>query len=77
MKKTPKYTLKSAAPDKYWVRKSVFDNFGPSFLGLDQLLKKKTTFEGLAVILDLKDFTDFCDQRDPHHQIPKFLDMFV
>lgn len=41
------------------------------------LTKQKETFEGLAVILDLKDFTGFCDQRDPHHEVPRFLDKFL
>jgi class 3 adenylate cyclase len=77
MNKKPSYKLKSAAPDKYWLQKTAFDNFGPDFLNLDQLLRQNTTFEGLAVILDLKDFTGFCDQRDPHHEVPKFLDKFV
>ena len=76
-KREPKYRRSAAAPDKYWVRKSVFAGLNPEFLGLKNLVRSKITFEGLAVILDLKDFTAFCDQRDPHHEIPKFLDFFV
>ncbi len=73
----PKYSQKAETPDKYRVRKSFFDNFNPTFIGLENLSRNKETFEGLAAILDLKDFTGFCDQRDPHHEIPRFLDKFL
>lgn len=77
MKKKPRYAQKTAAPDRYWVRKSFFDNFDPGFIGLADLTQSKKTFEGLAVILDLKDFTSFCDQRDSHSAVPEFLDKFL
>jgi hypothetical protein len=77
MNKQPKYAQKSAAPDRYWVRKSFFDNLNPGFLGLNDLTKDKNTFEGLAAILDLKDFTSFCDQRDSHNAVPDFLNKFL
>lgn len=73
----PKYTQKSSEPDRYWLRKSIFDRFGAEILGLADLTRKKRTFEGLAVILDLEGFTAFCDQRDPQHEVPRFLDRFL
>ena len=72
-----KYIQNSSEPDRYWLRKSTFEKFGAEILGLADLTKKKRTFEGLAVILDLEGFTAFCDQRDPQHEIPRFLDRFL
>lgn len=46
-------------------------------LGLEDILANKETFEALAVIVDLKDFTVFCDQRDPHLVVPQFLQSFL
>lgn len=76
-RRKPTYSQKTNTPDKYWVRRSFFDNFNPEFIGLEDLTRQKKTFEGLAVILDLKDFTGFCDQRDPQHEVPRFLDRFL
>jgi class 3 adenylate cyclase len=41
------------------------------------ILANKETFEALAVIVDLKDFTVFCDQRDPHLVVPQFVKSFL
>lgn len=76
-KQQPKYAQKSSDPDRYWVHKSAFDSFGSGILGLADLTKEKKTFEALAVILDLEGFTAFCDQRDPQHEVPRFLDRFL
>ena len=46
-------------------------------LGLEDILANRETFEALAVIVDLKDFTIFCDQRDPHLVVPQFLKSFL
>jgi len=46
-------------------------------LGLEDILANKETFEALAVIVDLKDFTLFCDQRDPHLVVPQFVKSFL
>jgi len=73
----PNYIRKSEAPDRYWVRKSIFDSFGAGIIGLADINKQKKTFEGLAVILDLEGFTAFCDQTDPHHEVPQFLGRFI
>lgn len=77
MKKKPKYTQKSDAPDRYLVRKTIFDKFGADLVGLADLTERTKTFEGLAAILDLKDFTRFCDQRDSHSAVPQFLNAFL
>lgn len=76
-KREPTYRQKSEAPDLYWLRKSLFRQFNSSLLGLPDILENKETFDGLAVILDLKDFTGFCDQRDPHRIVPEFLSKFL
>lgn len=76
-KREPNYARKSSEKDRYWLRRSFFEKFDPGFIGLTDLAKNKETFEGLAVILDLKDFTGFCDQRDPHHEVPAFLGKFL
>lgn len=76
-KREPKYTQKDGATDGVWLRKSIFKKFGPSLLGLEDILAKKETFEALAVIVDLKDFTAFCDQRDPHLVVPQFIKSFL
>ena len=76
-KREPTYKQKTEAPDLYWLRKSLFQRFNSSLLGLAEILENKETFDGLAVILDLKDFTGFCDQRDPHSLVPEFLDQFL
>ena len=76
-KREPRYTLKSDEKGRFWLRKSIFKKFGPSMLGLEDILANKETFEALAVIVDLKDFTVFCDQRDPHLVVPQFVKSFL
>jgi hypothetical protein len=76
-KHEPKYTRKGDEKGRFWLRKSIFKKFGLSMLGLEDILANKETFEALAVIVDLKDFTVFCDQRDPHLVIPQFLKSFL
>ena len=76
-KREPKYTQTDNEKGRFALRKSVFKQFGPSILGLDDILANKETFEALAVIVDLKDFTVFCDQRDPHLVVPQFVKSFL
>jgi class 3 adenylate cyclase len=76
-KRGPKYSRKSVTKDKFWLRKSIFKKFGPSVLGLENILAETETFEALAVVVDLKDFTAFCDQRDPHLVVPRFIKSFL
>jgi len=73
-----KYTqIRGAEPDEYHLSKSNFRKFNVSLLELGDLSQEKESFEGLAVIFDLKGFTSFCDQRDPHLEVPEFLDDFL
>jgi class 3 adenylate cyclase len=76
-KRETRHKDKGGATDTIWLRKSVFEKFNHSILGLGSILEGNKTFEALAVIVDLKDFTSFCDQRDPHLAIPKFVKMFL
>src|SRR5215217_2693774 len=76
-KREPKYTHKDDEKSRFWLRKSIFKKFGSSILGLEDILANKETFEALAVIVDLKDFTVFCDQRDPHLVVPQFVKSFL
>ena len=76
-KREPKYTQTTDEKGRFGLRKSIFKKFGPSILGLDDILANKETFEALAVIVDLKDFTVFCDQRDPHLVVPQFVKSFL
>ena len=76
-KRGPKYTQSADAKDRYRVRQSFFEKFDSGFIGLGDLTTRKQTFEGLAVIVDLKDFTSFCDQRDSHNAVPEFLNRFL
>jgi hypothetical protein len=73
-----KYTRKKdAEPDEYWLSKSNFRKFNQSLLGMGDISKDKECFEALAVIFDLKGFTSFCDQRDPHLEVPEYLNTFL
>lgn len=76
-KREPKYTQKDNEKGHFWLPKSIFKKFSPSILGLEDILANKETFEALAVIVDLKDFTLFCDQRDPHLVVPQFVKSFL
>lgn len=76
-KREPKYTQRGDEKGRFALRKSIFKKFGPSILGLEDILANKETFEALAVIVDLKDFTVFCDQRDPHLVVPRFVKSFL
>ena len=76
-KREPKYTQAGHEEGRFELRKSIFNKFGPSILGLEDILANKETFEALAVIVDLKDFTVFCDQRDPHLVVPQFVKSFL
>jgi class 3 adenylate cyclase len=76
-KREPKYTHKGDEKGRFGLRKSIFRKFGPSILGLEDILANKETFEALAVIVDLKDFTVFSDQRDPHLVVPQFIKSFL
>lgn len=52
--------------DQYSLSRDSFNKFNPTLLGLGDLRKANKSFEGLAAVFDLQQFTAFCDQRDPH-----------
>ena len=73
-----KVKKKSNAPqNQYRVLKRNFYRFDASVLGLASLSTRSASFDGLAVVLDFKNFTDFCDQRNPHLEVPAFLEQFL
>ena len=77
-KRELKYSQKpGGAPDEYWLAKSLYKKFDPVLLGLPNLSTTGETFAAMTVILDLKDFTEFCDQRDPELEVPRFIKQFL
>ena len=54
-----------------------FRRFDSSLLNLGDVSVSGQSFEALAVVLDLKDFTAFCDQRAPRYEVPKYLSDFL
>jgi class 3 adenylate cyclase len=73
----PKYAKDPDAPGLFRLSKLPFERFNSTLVGLTNLLENMETFDALAVILDLKDFTGFCDQREPHAVVPEFLESFL
>jgi hypothetical protein len=63
--------------DQYSLSRDRFNKFNPTLLGLGDLRKANKSFEGLAVVFDLQQFTTFCDQRDPHLEVPQYLTAFL
>jgi class 3 adenylate cyclase len=73
-----KYTkTKHGEPDEYWVSKSDFKEFDSSFLGLGDISRQERSTDALAAIFDLQGFTSFCDQRDAHLEVPRFVVSFI
>src|SRR5437764_14579161 len=68
---------KGSDPPSYGLSESNFNKFDSSLLNLGDMSKKRESFEALAAIFDLKDFTAFCDQRDPRYEVPKYLSAFL
>jgi len=54
-----------------------FDSFNPDALSLGDISLRPTQVEALAAVFDLSGFTNFCNQRDPHLAVPKFLSRFL
>lgn len=67
----------TATHGEYWLPKRSFRKFGISLLGLGDISRNGKCFEALAAIFDLKEFTSFCDQRDPHLEVPEYLQKFL
>src|SRR5688572_27882999 len=54
-----------------------FESFNSDKLGLGDLSKDGKYINALAAFLDLKGFTEFCNQVDSHLVIPEFLRKYV
>jgi hypothetical protein len=73
-----KYTkTKHGEPDEYWISKSDFKEFNSSFLGLGDITRHGKSTDALAAIFDLQGFTSFCDQRDAHLEVPRYIVSFI
>jgi hypothetical protein len=68
---------KRADPNEHWTPKRNFGKFNASLLGLGDISCDVRCFEAIAAIFDLKGFTSFCDQRDPHLEVPQYLNNFL
>lgn len=62
---------------KKLIKKTSFNNFNESILGLGSIGRKASTIEALSVIFDLEGFTAFCKQVDPHLAVPQYLNEFL
>lgn len=54
-----------------------FESFNASVLGLGDISMRSTEVEVIASVFDLSGFTNFCNQRDPHLSVPKYLSRFL
>lgn len=54
-----------------------FDSFNTSILGLGDVSSNGEYIQALSVILDLGNFTDFCNQIDSQIVVPEFMDRFL
>lgn len=73
-----KYTkTKHGEPDEYWVSQSDFKEFNSSFLELGDISRHGRSTDALAAIFDLQGFTSFCDQRDAHLEVPRYIVSFI
>ena len=68
---------KRADPNEHSTSKRNFRKFNASLLGLGDISSDGRCFEAIAAIFDLKGFTSFCDQRDPHLEVPQYLHKFL
>lgn len=59
------------------VSKKLFDGYSSSDLQLGSLANGGKQIEVVAAVFDLKDFTSFCSQNDPHLIIPEFLEKYL
>lgn len=54
----------------------IFDTFNPSILEIGKLENEGKLTQGVAAVFDLEEFTEFCNQIDPHLVVPEFLHDF-
>jgi hypothetical protein len=64
-------------PEKaFLIPKSELQNFTPEIIGLGNI-RSVVSKDCLVAVLDLEGFSTFCNARDPHLFVPKFLDEFL
>lgn len=54
-----------------------FDRFRPSILELGRINRPSTQVNAVAAVFDLTGFTRFCNQPDPHLEVPRYLGQFL
>jgi hypothetical protein len=54
-----------------------FNKFNPRLLGLEDISLPSKEIEAIAAVFDLSGFTNFCNQVDPHLEVPKYLSRFL
>ena len=59
------------------LKREVFENFNPSLLDLGDIKKESQAIPAIAAVFDLKGFTNFCKQIDPHLSVPLYLSSFL
>jgi class 3 adenylate cyclase len=67
----------SKGQKRFALRQEVLDRFGPGVLGLGDLSRRAKSIDAVCAIFDLAGFTQFCQQVDPHLEVPKFLHHFT
>src|SRR5690348_9359906 len=59
------------------LKRSRFDQFNTSLLGLGNLTAPSKEFDAVAAVFDLGGFTRFCNQIDPQLAISEYLSSFL
>ena len=57
--------------------KDALNRFGPSILGLGDLLTEGSPVDVICAIFDLEGFTDFAGHTDPHLALPEFFGAYL
>jgi len=70
-------TASSQVRNVKYIDSEKFNQFNPSVLGLGDIALPSREIEAIAAVFDLAGFTRFCNQVDPHLEVPKFLSSFV
>ncbi len=54
-----------------------YNRFNSSVLGLGDIAAPAREIEAISAVFDLAGFTKFCNQVDPHLEVPRFLSSFL
>lgn len=78
LKQQPKTIKVNDEEKRIWLLDNEkFEKFNPDVLGLGDISMRSTEVEVIASVFDLSGFTNFCNQRDPHLSVPKYLSRFL